>query len=946
MSNGFTRRDFLWSSVVSGIAVALVRPAQAFAAAPVRQPPPLSAWDADAGRVRHRIDALAKVTGEKTFGFDMRAVDLPGWPDTQSHAMLLRATRADGVYAGIDLGMLEAGLQPDRVVTAQDLERDGIAIADGELLLRAGTTPAYLGQAVAMLIWHDFARFRAAKTILKSSPGAVRFEGGGQPLVRDPWASLRYVRVGGQDPFADDIYSSFKDKALRPARFVKQAPEWARSDALDAAGLAHAQQIAEALEQPRLGQLVLEREYFSQSIEPAPLETDNGNCWYESADGTLHVIVATQAPQEILQHAARMFAASRRDIRRILLTPCHTVGYGAKEASMFQLLPMIAALYADGRPVRLANDRYEQFQAGTKRHSFHIRYRIAVDRASGKFQVFQARLVGNGGGRSSGSPIVGFATLVGAQSLYYFPRSDLMSTMQASRAVDAAAVRGVGMVQSIGATEMLVDEVAQELGLDAIELRLANVLRANMKNTQGAIPGGELRGAEVLHRMAAHPLWRERQRRKSAYEAEHPGRLYGVGAACAYREYGNGADAAYAGVALSPDGRIELRHVAVEIGTGSTTSQAYACAKWLGRPADAVEWGQTRWPELPMQTSENPRTISQAAQHLLAQNPYWTPYISSPSSASNSSYYFSHATIEASRFLFMHGLWPAAVAIWSRGIGGGQWASSAVRPEEARWVGGRLTAGGMTPLPLETLARKAYELNLVTGVAVHDFSRGQWTESDFALPSGVERWQIDGLAVRRGDGGGPAAGGTPTAGGYCFIPRTRVAYPAVQRNNAGFLLNSVLGVLAEVAVEKASGKVEILRHHAVLECGNQLVPELVSGQLQGGAAMGIGHALHEYLPLYEDGPGNGTWNFNRYKLPRSRDVAVWTQTAEILQPLSGSDPYKGIGELSMMPIVPALANAVAHATGHRFRELPVSADKILAALQSGPGAQARNRSAT
>ncbi len=612
---------------------------------------------------------------------------------------------------------------------------------------------------------------------------------------------------------------------------------------------------------------------------------------------------------------------------------------------MSQLMPMLAALYADGRPLRLANDRYEQFQFGTKRHSFRVRYRIAVYRESGKFQIFQANLVGNGGGRRSGSPIVGFATLMGAQSLYYFPRSDLMSTMLASRAVDAAAVRGVGMVQSIGATEMLVDEIAQELGLDPIELRLRNVMRANMKNTQGAVPGGELRGAEVLKRMRAHALWQERHRRKSAYEAEHPGRLYGVGAACAYREYGNGADAAFAGVALTRDGRIELRHVAVEIGTGSTTSQACACAKWLGRPADVAEWGQTRWPELPMVASENPRIMSQAIQDRLAQDPYWTPYLSSPSSASNSAYYFSHTTIEASRFLFMHGLWPAAVAIWSRGIGGGQWASSVVRPEEARWVGGRLTAGGMTPSPLEELARKAYELNLVTGVAVHDFSRAQWTESDFELPSGTERWQLDGLAIRRGDGSAPDAQGTPTANGYRFIARTRAAFPAVRRNDAGFLLVSTLGVLAEVAVEKASGKVEILRHHSVLECGNQIVPELVSGQLQGGAAMGIGHALHEYLPLYEDGPGNGTWNFNRYRLPRARDVAVWTQTAEILPPLSGSDPFKGIGELSMMPIVPALANAIAHATGHRFRELPISSDKILAALQAPSDPQIQNQDA-
>ncbi len=146
MSKGFTRRDFLWSGVVSGIAVALVKPARLALAAAQPQAAPLAAWDAQAGRMRHRIDALAKVTGAKTFGFDMRAIDQPEWPQTQSHAMILRVTRADGVFAGIDLGVLGAGLQPDRVVTAQDLKRDGVVSEDGDFLLPEGSTPAYLGR--------------------------------------------------------------------------------------------------------------------------------------------------------------------------------------------------------------------------------------------------------------------------------------------------------------------------------------------------------------------------------------------------------------------------------------------------------------------------------------------------------------------------------------------------------------------------------------------------------------------------------------------------------------------------------------------------------------------------------------------------------------------------------------------------------------------------------
>ncbi|PSJ19503.1 hypothetical protein CVH10_22520, partial [Halomonas sp. ND22Bw] len=81
----------------------------------------------------------------------------------------------------------------------------------------------------------------------------------------------------------------------------------------------------------------------------------------------------------------------------------------------------------------------------------------------------------------------------------------------ASRAVDAGSTRGYGTLQTMSATEMLVDEAAERLGMDAIALRQANVFRTGQRNSQGAVPAGALRNDEILARAAAHPLWRERQ---------------------------------------------------------------------------------------------------------------------------------------------------------------------------------------------------------------------------------------------------------------------------------------------------------------------------------------------------------------------------------------------------------------------------------------------------
>jgi CO/xanthine dehydrogenase Mo-binding subunit len=220
----------------------------------------------------------------------------------------------------------------------------------------------------------------------------------------------------------------------------------------------------------------------------------------------------------------------------------------------------------------------------------------------------------------------------------------------------------------------------------------------------------------------------------------------------------------------------------------------------------------------------------------------------------------------------------------------------------------------------------------VTGVAVHTFNRWAWATAEFEVDGRPLKGAIDALSVRWGDGAPAAKTARMTDAGSAFQPRRSVIYPPVQRNNASVVYYAPAAALVEVAVNTGNGEVRILSHKSWLECGRMIVPELVSGQIQGGTAMGIGHALYEDLPLYEDGPGNGTWNFNRYRLPRAADVAVWTQRERVLPPLSESDPPKGIAEVVMIPVVAATACAVHHAIGHRFYEFPLSPERILEAL--------------
>jgi CO/xanthine dehydrogenase Mo-binding subunit len=935
-----SRRAVLRGGLIAGIAVYLAPlGSTAYAALfdeQLLRPPSLNGAD---GALRFRVDGLAKVTGQKVFARDIRAQDMPHWPQQQAHALVLRVKQADRRYAGFDLSMLDPELKPDRVVTAADLKRDGLTFPSfygDDMLLPEGQTPAYLGQAVAILIYRDYARFSAAKGKLQFNDAVIRYGAATGPLERDPWGASRYVRVGGATPYDEDVFSPMTQGVVFPT-YRKHLPVWPKGAAggdLNAEAIYHADAIGKDLAHPRADWLVLTRDYVSQSVDTAALETDNANGWYDASKQELHLVAPTQSPQEVATGMAEMLGKSRIGLSRLFLHPCYTVGYGSKDHYNMPFYGAIAAIYGDGVPVRLANDRFEQFQTGLKRHEFRMHYTMAVERSSGKLQSLRANMVANGGGRANFSASVALVGAVAAQSVYYLPRSDLSAVAIASRAIDAGSARGYGTLQSMSATEMMVDEIAGLLNIDPVEFRLRNVLKSGMKNTQGAIPGGAIRADEVLERARAHPLWTNRVERKRTYDVANPGKLYGVGFACVQKDFGTGAESAFAKVEIAPDGRIALHHTGTEIGTGASSSQAVACARWLGKPAEVVRMAVTEWPDLPISVSGNPYTITQQEQDRLQQDPRWSPAWASPSSASNSAFYFSHATMEAARIIFRHGLWPAALAIWSSGIGGGQAAPLVVRIEDARWMNGALTADGLQPLPLARLAKEAHARGLLVGAVVHTFNRWQWAEAEFEIDGMRTRLPLDGLSLRYGDGTSASKKAQmTTAGGYRVLDRKQAFYPPTQRNNAGVTYYSVVGALAEVAVDRATGNIELLNHHTIVECGNMLVPALVSGQIQGGAAMGIGHALLEYLPLYEDGPGDGTWNFHRYQLPRGSNVAVWKQTSEVLPPLSDNDPPKGIAEVVMIPIVPALVNAIAHATGHRFRELPVTPAKIQEALR-------------
>jgi len=917
----WSRRRFLIGSAGAGIALALV-PLQAAHAAFVDDEamPATPGWSGDGvGHPRYRIDGYAKVTGQKLYARDFRAADMAGWPDETDHAMLLFASQATRRFVGIDLGRLDPALRPDRVVTAEDLAAAGIR-AKGyfteDLLCPKGHTPAYLGQPVALLIFRGVEKFTAARQILRGAEGVVGFGAETGAVTRPPYGANRFTRVGGPDPSGPDVQSPARDGWVVPPRFGRgPAAAWPEADAgTTRRAEDHGRAIRADLDGGGAGRVFKQR-FETQSVDPFFMEPESGLAWHDAANDRLSLVLGVQAPAHTLHAIADLLsdAAAPHAIKELEGHFAYLGGaFGAKDMPLLPNYVAVAGLFAGGRPVRLALDRFEQFQLGMKRHAVTMDSQLGVDTRTGAFTAFACDLTLNGGGTANVSASVADVAAISSASMYYMPKSDIRTSAIHSRAVTAGSMRGYGGLQSITAMECLVDEVAARLSMDPIDLRRKNAMRTGYRNLTGARPIVPIRSDELLDRLAGARLWSGRAADKRAFEAAHPSKAYGVGVACSLFKYGTGHDGALAAVSFDAGGGIEVAASTVEMGTGISTAVAVRVADHLGRSADRVILDMTGpvWAPLGLVTSGDPLTMSQQEQDEAAEDPRWVPVITSRASASVGAPVTSHAVAQAAYALLRYSLWPAAQAIWQAG--------GTVAFDDLRWIDGALTAKGLEPLSFARLAARCHAAGLATGAMVHAFSRWQWARAAFAM--GPEIWEgdIDALALRR-------------AGAWRVQDRRTVRFPPASMERVSETYATICGAVVALSVDRTNGAIKVLGVHEVLDCGRSLVPELVSGMAQGGIAMGLGHALTEYLPLYEEGPGNGTWNVNRYAVVRAGDVPVWDMTLETLPPIDTGDAPRGMAEIVMVPVVPAVLNAIHDATGKRFTSLPVTADAILQA---------------
>jgi len=138
-----------------------------------------------------------------------------------------------------------------------------------------------------------------------------------------------------------------------------------------------------------------------------------------------------------------------------------------------------------------------------------------------------------------------------------------------------------------------------------------------------------------------------------------------------------------------------------------------------------------------------------------------------------------------------------------------------------------------------------------------------------------------------------------------------------------------------VKVDAETGKVKVLNYVAAHDVGRAINPMLLEGQVYGGVMMGLGYALSEQVIL--DKGENMNPNFRDYKILTAKDVVPIA--ALVLETHDKDGPYgaKGIGEPGCVPTAPAVANAIYNAVGVRIKDLPITPERVLAAIREKKG---------
>ncbi|QGP91226.1 putative xanthine dehydrogenase subunit D [Neomoorella glycerini] len=485
-----------------------------------------------------RLDALAKVTGRARYAADLQfpgMVHVKVLYSTHPHARIRRIATSQA--RGIP-GVLA-------VLTARDLP--GIPGRERERPVLALDRVRYLGEGVAITVAEDEVTAREALARIMVEYDVL-------PAVFDPEEALK-AEAPELHPGGNKL-CHFKVRHGDPE-----------------AGFAAAE-------------VILERTYRTHRVYHAALEPEAAVA-VPGADGTVTIYCPTKSPFNLRRIVAEALALDLNQVRVVETTIGGSFGGKDYDMAVVAARAALAALVT-GRPARLVMTREESLKESTKRHPYVLHYKVGA-RRDGTLVAMKIHGITDAGAYASKTPLVAWRSTVEAAGPYVIPHvhTDIVAAFTNNMPSDA--LRGFGSPQVNLAVELLMDELAGELGLDPLELRLKNGYREGSE----AVTGQSLRDVsltECLTKVAAATGW---QGKRQAYARQEGPRRRGIGLACSFRGScfgagGEGLDAAGAMLNVERDGSINVSTGICEVGQGSRSAFARIIAELLGVEAARI----------------------------------------------------------------------------------------------------------------------------------------------------------------------------------------------------------------------------------------------------------------------------------------------------------------------------------------------------------------------
>ncbi|MFA5903453.1 MAG: molybdopterin cofactor-binding domain-containing protein [Desulfobacula sp.] len=322
--------------------------------------------------------------------------------------------------------------------------------------------------------------------------------------------------------------------------------------------------------------VIVDRLYHTKANNQAMMETHRTFSYLDQA-GRLVLVTSTQIPFHVRRIAATALDIPKSRIR--VIKPRIGGGFGAKQTLVSELFPALVTLKT-GKPAKMVFDRSESFTASTSRHEMKIRVRVGADKDGHILAIHMDTLSNTGAYGEHGPTTVG---LSGHKTMSLYNKAKAFKftyTVVYTNTLSAGAYRGYGAPQGTFALESAVNELADRLSMDPLNLRLKNIL--NPGDVVAAYYG------ETIHSCAlAACIQKGREMigwdKTFPFRKISPTRVRAVGAAIAMQGSGiPNTDTASARIVVREGGFFTLMIGAADMGTGCDTILAQMAAETLG----------------------------------------------------------------------------------------------------------------------------------------------------------------------------------------------------------------------------------------------------------------------------------------------------------------------------------------------------------------------------